>query len=104
MTQLLTLTTTQKLSSLDTEPVGRALLAGVHVVAKGQDELQHLFEALAALHLLAGLQHGLHLGPDLGQPDVELFLVVQSAQPLFVVGDPENVFCVDLAYLSNSGK
>ena len=79
-------------------------LAAVHVVAKGQDELQHLFEALAALHLLAGLQHGLHLGPDLGQPDVELFLVVQSAQPLFVVGDPENVFCVDLAYLSNSGK
>jgi hypothetical protein len=31
-----------------------AALAAVHVVAKGEDELEHLAEALAALDLLAG--------------------------------------------------
>ena len=66
-----------------------AALAPVHVVAKGQDDLQHFAEALAALDLLAGLQHPHHLGPHLRQPDGELLLVVEGAQPLLVVRDPE---------------
>ena len=34
-------------------------LAPVHVVPEGEDDLQHLAEPLAALHLLAALQHRL---------------------------------------------
>ena len=68
-----------------------AALAPVHVVAEGEDDLQHLAQSLTALDLLAGLQDGPHLGPDLRQPDGELLLVVEGAQPLLVVGDPAHV-------------
>jgi len=68
-----------------------AALAPVHVVAEGEDDLQHLAQSLTALNLLAGLQDGPHLGPDLRQPDGELLLVVEGAQPLLVVGDPAHV-------------
>ena len=45
--------------TVELEAEGVAALAPVHVVAEGEDDLQHLAKALAALHLLAGLQHGL---------------------------------------------
>ena len=57
----------------------------VHVVSKGQDDLQHPLEPLAPLHLLGALEHGLDLWLDLREPDVELLLVVQRPQPLLVV-------------------
>jgi hypothetical protein len=65
-----------------------AALAPVHVIAEGEDDLQHLAEPLAPLHLLAALQYGLDLGPDLRQPDGELLLVVEGAEPLLVMRDP----------------
>ncbi len=36
-------------------------LAAVHVVPKGEDDLQHLAQSLTALNLLARLQHPRHL-------------------------------------------
>ena len=59
------------------EAVGVAPLAAVHVVAEGEDQLQHPLQPLAPLHLLRGLQHRLNLGAELVQPDGELLLVVE---------------------------
>ena len=41
------------------EPHGVAPLAPVHVVAEGQDDLQHPLQPLAPLHLLGTLEHRL---------------------------------------------
>ncbi len=38
-----------------------AALAAVHVVPEGENDLQHLAQSLAALNLLARLQHPRHL-------------------------------------------
>ncbi len=62
-------------------------LIPIHVVSKGQDELQHFLQPLTSLDLFGGLQHSLNFGLDLGVPDVELLLVVKGAQPLLVVSD-----------------
>ena len=66
-----------------------ATIEPVHVIAEGQDDFEHPLEPLAPLDLLGGLEHRLDLGLYLGEPDVELLLVVQRSQPLLVVGDPE---------------
>ena len=73
------------------EAVCVAPLAPVHVVAKGEDQLEDLLEPLAALHLLRRLQHGLDLGTELVQPDCELLLVVKSPQALLVVSHSEGI-------------
>ena len=73
------------------EAVRVAPLAPVHVVAKGEDQLEDLLQPLAALHLLRRLQHGLDLGAELVQPDCELLLVVESPQALLVVSHSEGI-------------
>ena len=65
-----------------------APLATVHVVPEGEDQFQHPPETLASLNFLASLQDGQYFWFDLVVPDVELFLVMQSSQSLFVVCYP----------------
>jgi hypothetical protein len=49
----------RKAVELEAERV--AALTPVHVVPEGEDDLQHLAQSLAALNLLARLQHPRHL-------------------------------------------
>jgi hypothetical protein len=47
--------------AVELEPERVAALAPVHVVPEREDDLQHLAQSLAALNLLARLQHPRHL-------------------------------------------
>jgi hypothetical protein len=47
--------------AVELEAEGVAALTAVHVVPEREDDLQHLAQSLAALHLLARLQHPRHL-------------------------------------------
>lgn len=70
------------------EPNSVAPLSPVHVVPEGEYELQHPPETFTSLNFLARLQDGQYFWFDLVVPDVELFLVMQSSQSLFVVCYP----------------
>ena len=70
------------------EPNSVAPLSPVHVVSEGEYELQHPPETFTSLNFLARLQDGQYFWFDLVVPDVELFLVMQSSQSLFVVCYP----------------
>ena len=65
-----------------------APLAAVHVVPEGEDELQHPSETFTSLNLLAGLQDCQYFWFDLVVPNVELLLVMQGSQSLFIVCYP----------------
>jgi hypothetical protein len=60
---------------------GVASLTSVHIIPKGQNDLQHLAQPLGPLDLLGGLQDCQDLGLELRVPNVKLFLVVQRPQP-----------------------
>ena len=70
------------------EPNSVAPLSPVHVVPEGEDELQHSSETFTSLNLLAGLQDCQYFWFDLVIPDVELLLVMQGSQSLFIVCYP----------------
>ena len=70
------------------EPHSITPLASVHVVPEGEDELQHPSETFTSLNLLAGLQDCQYFWFDLVVPDVELLLVMQGSQSLFIVCYP----------------
>lgn len=70
------------------EAHGVAPLAPVHVVSKGEDELQHPPQPLASLDLLACLEDSQDFRFDLIVPDVELLLVMKRSQSLLVVRYP----------------
>ena len=70
------------------EPHSITPLSSVHVVPEGEDQLQHPPETFTSLNLLAGLQDCQYFWFDLVIPDVELLLVMQGSQSLFVVCYP----------------
>ena len=70
------------------EPHSITPLASVHVIPEGEDELQHPSETFTSLNLLAGLQDCQYFWFDLVVPDVELLLVMQGSQSLFIVCYP----------------
>ena len=76
--------------TIELEPQSVPSLSPVHIVAEGQDELQHLPEPFTPLDFLASLQDSLDLWSDLSQENVELLLVMEGSQPLLVVGNPGN--------------
>ena len=70
------------------EPDSIPPLAPVHVVTERQDQLQHSSQPLTALNFFAGLQDCQYFWLDLIIPNVELFLVMQRSQSLFIVCYP----------------
>ena len=70
------------------EPNSIAPLSSVHVVSEGEDQLQHPSKTFTSLNFLAGLQDGQYFWFDLVIPYVELFLVMQGSQSLFIVCYP----------------
>ena len=70
------------------EAHGIAPLAPVHVVTEGEDELQHPPQPLASLNLLARLEDCQYFWFDLIVPDIELLLIMESSQSLFVMRYP----------------
>ena len=70
------------------EPHSITPLSSVHVVPEGEDQLQHPSETFTSLYFLAGLQDCQYFWFDLVVPDVELLLVMQGSQSLFIVCYP----------------
>ena len=77
------------------EAHGIAPLAPVHVVTEGEDELQHPPQPLASLNLLARLEDCQYFWFDLIIPDIELLLIMESSQSLFVMRYP----AINISYL-----
>lgn len=77
------------------EAHGVSPLASVHVVSKGEDELQHPPQPLASLNLLTRLEDSQDFWFDLIVPDVELLLVMERSQSLLVMRYP----AINISYL-----